>query len=65
MTAETTYLELSDDAGSSHKFYEVVVTGTNVNIRYGRIGEQGTSKASSGDDNLVEDRKSTRLNSSH
>ncbi|TCJ90231.1 WGR domain-containing protein [Nocardia alba] len=47
MTAETTYLELSDDAGSSHKFYEVVVTGTNVNIRYGRIGEQGQSKASS------------------
>ncbi|MEV0857128.1 WGR domain-containing protein [Nocardia fluminea] len=46
MTAETTYLELSDDAGSSHKFYEVVVTGTNVNIRYGRIGEQGQSKAS-------------------
>ncbi|MGW6625389.1 WGR domain-containing protein [Nocardia sp. NPDC055002] len=47
MTAETTYLELSDDAGSSHKFYEVIVTGTNVNIRYGRIGEQGQSKASS------------------
>ncbi|MFI5503494.1 WGR domain-containing protein [Nocardia asteroides] len=45
-TAETTYLELSDDTGSSHKFYEVIVTGTQVNIRYGRIGEQGQSKAS-------------------
>ncbi|MFI6454179.1 WGR domain-containing protein [Streptosporangium amethystogenes] len=46
MTARSTYLELSEDGGSSHKFYEVVLDGTQVTIRYGRIGESGQSKAS-------------------
>ncbi|WP_440098283.1 WGR domain-containing protein [Streptosporangium sp. H16] len=46
MAARSTYLELSEDGGSSHKFYEVVVDGTEVTIRYGRIGESGQSKAS-------------------
>ncbi|WP_067574270.1 WGR domain-containing protein [Nocardia acidivorans] len=46
-TGETTYLELSHDSGSAHKFYEVVVAGTQVTIRYGRIGESGQVKVSS------------------
>ncbi|MEU7908870.1 WGR domain-containing protein [Actinoplanes sp. NPDC049118] len=47
MPADTTYLELSEDAGSAHKFYEVAVDGTDVTIRYGRIGERGQVKQSS------------------
>lgn len=39
-----TYLELSEEGGGSHKFYEVVISGTEVRIRYGRIGTDGTSK---------------------
>ncbi|MFE6859525.1 WGR domain-containing protein [Nocardia sp. NPDC057668] len=46
-TATTHYLELSEDSGSAHKFYEVVVADTEVTIRYGRIGESGTAKVSS------------------
>ncbi|MEU6998349.1 WGR domain-containing protein [Nonomuraea sp. NPDC046570] len=42
-----TYLELSEDDGSAHKFYEVVVAGTEVTITYGRIGEAGQRKVSS------------------
>ncbi|MFI1917480.1 WGR domain-containing protein [Nocardia sp. NPDC020380] len=42
-----TYLELSEDSGSAHKFYEVIVAGTQVTIRYGRIGEPGQTKVSS------------------
>ncbi|MFJ4651392.1 WGR domain-containing protein [Nocardia sp. NPDC088792] len=42
-----TYLELSEDSGSAHKFYEVIVAGTQVTIRYGRIGESGQTKVSS------------------
>ncbi|MEU1432029.1 WGR domain-containing protein [Nocardia sp. NPDC005746] len=44
---ETTYLELSQDSGTAHKFYEVVVTGTQVTIRYGRIGDAGARQVSS------------------
>lgn len=36
-----TYLELSEDGGGSHKFYEVIVDKTKVSIRYGRIGDPG------------------------
>ena len=36
------YLELSQDDGVSHKFYEVIVEGTQMTIRYGRIGTDGT-----------------------
>ncbi len=39
-----TYLELSEDGGGSHKFYEVTVAGTEVTITYGRIGESGQTK---------------------
>ncbi|MFC5827707.1 WGR domain-containing protein [Nonomuraea insulae] len=39
-----TYLELSEDGGGSHKFYEVTVVGTQVTITYGRIGEAGQTK---------------------
>src|SRR5919199_4831860 len=41
MTAETTYLEFSDH--KSHKFYEVTVDGNEVTVRYGRIGQAGTT----------------------
>ncbi|MEV7966444.1 WGR domain-containing protein [Sphaerisporangium sp. NPDC088356] len=46
MPPRSTYLELSEDTGSAHKFYEVVVSGTQVTITYGRIGEQGQTKVS-------------------
>ncbi|MET7459475.1 WGR domain-containing protein [Nonomuraea sp. NPDC005501] len=39
-----TYLELSEDDGGSHKFYEVIVSGAQVTITYGRIGEAGQTK---------------------
>lgn len=39
-----TYLELSEEGGGAHKFYEVVVDGSEVRIRYGRIGTDGTTK---------------------
>jgi predicted DNA-binding WGR domain protein len=41
---ERTYLELSEDGGSSHKFYEVVVRGSTLSIRFGRIGDKGQTK---------------------
>lgn len=44
MPQETTYLELSEAGGGSHKFYEVTVAGTTMTIRYGRIGDQGQTK---------------------
>jgi predicted DNA-binding WGR domain protein len=47
MPQGTTYLELSEDTGSAHKFYEVTVTGSDVVIRYGRIGTPGTVQNSS------------------
>ncbi|MFI9556146.1 WGR domain-containing protein [Nonomuraea endophytica] len=39
-----TYLELSEDGGGAHKYYEVTVVGTQVTITYGRIGESGQTK---------------------
>ncbi|MBB6174670.1 outer membrane protein assembly factor BamB [Nocardiopsis mwathae] len=42
-----TYLELSQEGCGAHKFYEVVVEGTEVAIRYGRIGETGQSRTAS------------------
>jgi outer membrane protein assembly factor BamB len=47
MTRETTYLELSQDGGGAHKFYEVTVDGTAVSVRYGRIGASGQLQNSS------------------
>ena len=47
MPTEIIYLEYSEDAGSSHKFYEVIIDDTKMTIRYGRIGEPGTSSESS------------------
>ncbi|HEY0757390.1 MAG TPA: WGR domain-containing protein [Ktedonobacteraceae bacterium] len=41
---ETIYLELSEEAGVAHKFYEVVTTETQVRIRYGRIGDVGQAQ---------------------
>lgn len=37
----TTYLELSQEGGGAHKFYEVTVDGLLVTVRYGRIGADG------------------------
>ncbi|RSS66662.1 WGR domain-containing protein [Streptomyces sp. WAC06614] len=47
MARETTYLELSQDGGGAHKFYEVTVDGTAVTVRYGRIGAAGQVQESS------------------
>lgn len=44
MSQETTYLELSEEGGGAHKFYEVTVEGSAVTIRYGRIGDSGQAK---------------------
>ncbi len=41
MSNEKIYLELSEDDGVSHKFYEVTINGNDVTIRYGRIGTDG------------------------
>ncbi|QFG23269.1 WGR domain-containing protein [Actinomadura sp. WMMB 499] len=46
MAEHRTYLELSEDDGSAHKFYEVVRSGTRVTITYGRIGTSGQTKVS-------------------
>ncbi|GAA1369172.1 WGR domain-containing protein [Streptomyces beijiangensis] len=43
---KTTYLELSQDDGGAHKFYEVTVNGTTVSVRYGRIGADGQHQVS-------------------
>jgi outer membrane protein assembly factor BamB/predicted DNA-binding WGR domain protein len=43
MAEERTYLELSEASGS-HKFYEVIVNGSELAIRFGRIGDQGQTK---------------------
>ncbi|WP_030160293.1 WGR domain-containing protein [Streptomyces sp. NRRL S-244] len=47
MARETTYLELSQEGGGAHKFYEVTVDGTAVSVRYGRIGADGQLQSSS------------------
>jgi len=41
------YLELSEDGGGSHKFYEVLVDAKKVSIRYGRIGDSGQKQEQS------------------
>ncbi|WP_353259422.1 WGR domain-containing protein [Prochlorothrix hollandica] len=45
MSADITYLELSDDRSTAHKFYEVTVEGNDLRIRYGRIGDRGQTQA--------------------
>lgn len=50
MSEERTYLELSEAAGSAHKFYEVIVNGSEVSIRFGRIGDKGQSKVTNHSD---------------
>ncbi|MEV4556591.1 WGR domain-containing protein [Kitasatospora sp. NPDC049285] len=44
---QVTYLELSEDQGSAHKFYEVRLAGAELTIRYGRIGDEGQAKTTS------------------
>jgi hypothetical protein len=40
-------LELSEEGGGAHKFYEVRHDGTEVTITFGHIGEQGQVRSSS------------------
>ncbi|MEU6199964.1 WGR domain-containing protein [Streptomyces sp. NPDC047061] len=40
----TTYLELSQEDGAAHKFYEVTVADLVVTVRYGRIGAGGQTQ---------------------
>ncbi len=47
MSSQTTYLELSEAGAGAHKFYEVQVDGTEVTVRYGRIGDHGQVKTTS------------------
>ena len=47
MSENRTYLELSEEGGGSHKFYEVVVDGKKVTVRYGRIGDAGQTQVKS------------------
>ncbi|MBF9128260.1 WGR domain-containing protein, partial [Plantactinospora sp. S1510] len=51
MFQETTYLELSEPGGGTHKFYEVTVDGPQLTMRYGRIGDRGRVKSTSYADN--------------
>ncbi|WP_274916261.1 WGR domain-containing protein [Streptomyces sp. WZ-12] len=46
MSETTTYLELSQEGGGAHKFYEVRVQDTVVAVRYGRIGSAGQRQTS-------------------
>jgi outer membrane protein assembly factor BamB len=48
MSAEITYLELSESAGS-HKFYELTLDGVSYTVRFGRIGDKGQSKTTTCD----------------
>jgi predicted DNA-binding WGR domain protein len=43
MSDERTYLELSEAEGS-HKFYEAVVSGKKLTVRFGRIGDPGQTQ---------------------
>ncbi|AZM64024.1 MULTISPECIES: WGR domain-containing protein [unclassified Streptomyces] len=43
-SVSTTYLELSQEGGGAHKFYEVTVAGQVVTVRYGRIGATGQTQ---------------------
>lgn len=42
--AERHYLELSEGDAGSHKFYEVLVDGSVLTIRFGRIGDKGQTQ---------------------
>lgn len=46
MAEERTYLELSEEGSSAHKFYEVTVAGSTLTVRYGRIGDKGQTQVS-------------------
>ncbi|HEY1351119.1 MAG TPA: WGR domain-containing protein [Ktedonobacteraceae bacterium] len=46
MAEETIYLELSEEGGGSHKFYELQVLDTLVSVRFGRIGDAGQRQTS-------------------
>ncbi|GGK31550.1 hypothetical protein GCM10008955_26740 [Deinococcus malanensis] len=38
------YLELSEEGGSAHKFYEARAEGCTLTVRYGRIGTEGQTQ---------------------
>ncbi|MFO0734556.1 MAG: WGR domain-containing protein [Labilithrix sp.] len=42
--SERHYLELSEGDAGSHKFYEVIIDGAQLSIRFGRIGDKGQTQ---------------------
>ena len=48
-------------AGTSAKFYEVVVTGSSVTVRYGRMGTEGQTLTKSLADTASAQRHADRL----
>lgn len=42
--SERHYLELSEGDSGSHKFYEVLIEGAVLTVRYGRIGDKGQTQ---------------------
>lgn len=38
------YFELHDPSQNHHKFWEIIVEGTTVNVHFGRIGTQGQTQ---------------------
>jgi predicted DNA-binding WGR domain protein len=47
--------------GSAHKFWEVVVRGTKVAVRYGRIGSEGQSNVKTFPDEAAAARHADKL----
>jgi len=56
---ETRYFEFV--GGSSSKFWEVSITGSDVTVRYGRIGTDGQSKTKSFSDEAAAVRHAEKL----
>ncbi len=53
------YLEFV--GGSSSKFWEVTIKGSELHVRYGRIGSQGTTQLKRFDDEAGARREATKL----
>jgi DNA ligase-1 len=59
MDGDRRYLEFV--GGSSSKFWEVTIKGSELHIRYGRIGNQGTTQLKRCDDEVSARREATKL----
>ena len=53
------YFEFIDD--KSQKFWEITVSGSDVTVRYGRIGSDGQSKTKSLDDETAAARHADKM----